>query len=355
MIALWIAAFLALAAAAALIVLYSIKPVAVVADPAQSVYLRQLTEFDELAERGLMSPEEHALAKAEAGRRALREQSGPAEKDPSKLSRVLVLGIIALIGVVSLVAYMAVGKPGFPDQPYKARLESWRGMVTPEGVGGLQPAQVAALLKERAAETPNDPGLLRFLAEMQARAGDPLTAARTLEQSLKFDPQSVEAWSRLGELRVILADNKVTPSAREALERAIALDPKAAVPRFLLGQAEIDAGRRAEGLAIWRAMLPDLGEEERAVIEREIAKAEGPGGSAAQAAVDPAIKGMVDRLAARLKENPDDPAGWARLVRSYRVLGDQAALQRALDEARLRFKDRPRDLAAIEAAVNEAP
>ena len=33
---------------------------------------------------------------------------------------------IALTGVVSLIAYMSVGKPGFPDQPYKARLESWR-------------------------------------------------------------------------------------------------------------------------------------------------------------------------------------------------------------------------------------
>lgn len=353
MIALWIAAFLALAAAAALIVLYSIKPVAVVADPAQTVYLRQLTEFDDLAERGLMSPEEHALARAEAARRALREQSGPAEKEPSRLSRVVVLGAIAMIGVVSLVAYLSVGKPGFPDQPYKARLDSWREMVTPDAVG-LQPAQVAALLKERAKETPNDPELLRFLAEMQARAGDALTAARTLEQSLKIDPRSVDAWARLGELRVILADNKVTPKAREALDQALALDPKAVVPRFLIGQAEIDAGRRAEGLALWRAMLPDLGPEERAVIEREIAKAEGTG-LAAQGAVDPAIKGMVDRLAARLREEPDDPAGWARLVRSYKVLGDQAALQAALDEARLRFKNRPRDLAAIEAAVNEAP
>jgi cytochrome c-type biogenesis protein CcmH len=32
------------------------------------------------------------------------------------------------------------------------------------------------------------------------------------------------------------------------------------------------------------------------------------------------IEGMVDRLSARLKENPEDPTGWAMLARSYAVL-----------------------------------
>jgi cytochrome c-type biogenesis protein CcmH len=31
------------------------------------------------------------------------------------------------------------------------------------------------------------------------------------------------------------------------------------------------------------------------------------------------INDMVDRLAARLKDNPDDLAGWARLARAYKV------------------------------------
>ena len=33
------------------------------------------------------------------------------------------------------------------------------------------------------------------------------------------------------------------------------------------------------------------------------------------------INDMVDRLAARLKDNPDDLAGWARLARAYKVQG----------------------------------
>ena len=35
------------------------------------------------------------------------------------------------------------------------------------------------------------------------------------------------------------------------------------------------------------------------------------------------IRGMVDRLATRLKQNGDDVEGWLRLVRAYMVMGDR--------------------------------
>ena len=41
------------------------------------------------------------------------------------------------------------------------------------------------------------------------------------------------------------------------------------------------------------------------------------------------IRGMVERLAERMKENPDDVAGWRRLERAYRVLGDTAKADEA--------------------------
>lgn len=46
-----------------------------------------------------------------------------------------------------------------------------------------------------------------------------------------------------------------------------------------------------------------------------------------------AIEGMVAGLAARLEANPDDPAGWRRLGRSYLVLGRTEAGIAALAEA----------------------
>ena len=36
------------------------------------------------------------------------------------------------------------------------------------------------------------------------------------------------------------------------------------------------------------------------------------------------IRSMVERLAGRLAENPNDPEGWQRLIRAYEVLGETA-------------------------------
>ena len=56
---------------------------------------------------------------------------------------------------------------------------------------------------------------------------------------------------------------------------------------------------------------------------------------------DAMIRGMVDRLAARLKDNGDDVDGWLRLVRAYMVLGDTDKAKSAQTEARQAVADKP--------------
>lgn len=51
------------------------------------------------------------------------------------------------------------------------------------------------------------------------------------------------------------------------------------------------------------------------------AAASGPQGSSPHSTSFDAIRAMADKLAERLKANPDDGAGWAMLARSYNVLG----------------------------------
>jgi cytochrome c-type biogenesis protein CcmH len=52
------------------------------------------------------------------------------------------------------------------------------------------------------------------------------------------------------------------------------------------------------------------------------------------------IRGMVARLAERLKDQPDDVVGWQRLARSYEVLGEPAKAREAHAQiARLRPDD----------------
>ncbi len=51
------------------------------------------------------------------------------------------------------------------------------------------------------------------------------------------------------------------------------------------------------------------------------------------------IRGMVDRLAARLEQNPNDKEGWTRLAHAYDVLGETDKAE----AARARSCTAPRD------------
>lgn len=45
------------------------------------------------------------------------------------------------------------------------------------------------------------------------------------------------------------------------------------------------------------------------------------------------ILSMVDRLASRLEENPEDLDGWIKLANAYKVLGDKPKALSALEQA----------------------
>jgi cytochrome c-type biogenesis protein CcmH len=57
---------------------------------------------------------------------------------------------------------------------------------------------------------------------------------------------------------------------------------------------------------------------------------------------------MVEGLAARLKANGNDPAGWVSLIRAYKVLGRGEDAAKALSDARANLKDDKVGLARVE-------
>jgi cytochrome c-type biogenesis protein CcmH len=65
------------------------------------------------------------------------------------------------------------------------------------------------------------------------------------------------------------------------------------------------------------------------------------------------IKGMVAKLADKLKANPVDPDGWIRLIRSYQVLNDGPAAKDALSQALTAFANDPVNKSKVVAAADE--
>ena len=62
---------------------------------------------------------------------------------------------------------------------------------------------------------------------------------------------------------------------------------------------------------------------------------------------DAMIQGMVDGLAAKLKQNPRDRAGWERLLRARMVLGQSDKAAADYRAARQAFSGSPGDQQAL--------
>src|SRR5262249_20406103 len=65
------------------------------------------------------------------------------------------------------------------------------------------------------------------------------------------------------------------------------------------------------------------------------------------------IRGMVDGLAARLEQSPQDVEGWIKLIRSRVVLGESDRARQALERALAIFDNAPQERSQIAAAARE--
>ena len=108
------------------------------------------------------------------------------------------------------------------------------------------------------------------------------------------------------------------------------------------------------------AKLQQLNAALKALDADAAATAPAPGPSAAQmaaAANQPPeqqaamIQSMVDRLAARLKQDGSDLDGWVRLVRSYKILGEPDKARAAAADARQALMGDPGKLQQLNAAL----
>ena len=318
-----------------------------------------MVEIEDLSAGGLLRAGELRSARAEAARRLLAASDAPAESQAAGLSsdrsRWLVLITAALAPLLAVAVYMVVGSPLTPDQPFAARVAAWRN-ADPQT---LDAPRMAAVLSAVAAERPDDPKPLFYLARADLAAGDVFAAERALRQAIAIAPRQADLWTALGMVLSSDASGQITGDALSAFQKAHAIDPAAPDPRYFLARARMAAGDVQGGLADWRQLSQDLPlvDPRRMALLQEIAVVEKTGAPPSdQAPAQPAdtgafVQSMVQRLAARLQSQPDDPEGWGRLIRAYGVLGDNTKRLAAVARAEQQFKGRPDALAAVQAAA----
>jgi cytochrome c-type biogenesis protein CcmH len=280
-----------------------------------AIYKDQLAELERERAAGTLPEAEAAAAKIEIERRILAAGAAGSAADMATTAsspssqKWLPPALSLFVPLLALGLYLQVGRPGLPSAPF----------------GGERIAEHPA---------PQQLDVPRLLAEARAR--------------LAQDPDDADALAALGEGLTLEAGGTVTQAAAEALRRAIAKAPDDPRTHYYLGLHEAQSGDSRAAIARWRALeersptdAPYLGLL-RAEIQR-VAKLAGievpqppsamPQPSREQqeamAALSPeqrqqAIRSMVEGLATRLQENPQDRAGWLRLANAWKVLGENA-------------------------------
>lgn len=341
------------------------------------VYRQQLAELERDQERGVLPPDQAEAARTEIHRRILaaEEQDGavvPKSRLRVPLAVLLGLGVPLVAGLI----YADLGSPKLPGRPFAARQ--------------ADPAfKMATLLDQLAARLqaqPDGEGYRRLgqgymSLQRYQEAADAFKQAQALGIE---DPEMSAAW---GESVTLGQGGMVVPEARQLFLQALSEDPQNPSARFYIGLGYAEIGEYKKAVAIWRDLENDSAEDAPwlATLRQHIAQAAKKGGFD-EASVEPAapeipagagaksggqaaaianlppeqraatIRSMVDGLAAKLKDKPDDFDGWMRLALSYKVLGEP---DKAKDAANHAIKLKPKAveprLALAQIQLGDAP
>jgi cytochrome c-type biogenesis protein CcmH len=185
-------------------------------------------------------------------------------------------------------------------------------------------------------------GAAQAPAEGEIGAAEIADMVARLAARLEADPQDLEGWLMLARSYQVLGQPE---QAQAAIARADAVFAKAPFVRRQIAEAARELGLAPPG----EAAPPPSTSEGRGPSDSDVAAAMALPEQDRKAM----IRGMVDGLAARLEAEPDDLQGWLMLLRSYRVLEEEALLTQSLGRARSLFAARPEARAEIERLADE--
>jgi cytochrome c-type biogenesis protein CcmH len=319
---------------------------------ALTAHRRQLDELEADIAAGTVAAADAEGIRAEIARRLLaaadRRDAAPV---PATGARAYVIALLAaLVPLASAGIYLGFGHPMSVLGP------------PPSAVAQTGQADLAESVRRLGAKLAKDPNHLdgwvlygRTLAEL-GRYDEARTA---FERAIAMSPDDPALHAQLGETIMAAANGVVGPAA-EAEFRKGASDPSA---RFYLAielqqHGDTDGAKTAltklladaPADASWRGIVA---QQLEALGGKASAASPGPNAEemAAAATMAPGdqqamIRGMVERLAAKLEANPDDAAGWVKLARAYGVLGESERQREALAKATARF---PNNLELLDA------
>ncbi len=325
------------------------------------VYRDQIAELDRDRQAGLVGGSEFDAARTEVARRLLaadaRGEAGLPAAPPWR-KRVVAVLALTLVPVGAALVYAALGSPALPGAHLAARTQA---PLAERSIQDLV-AQVEAHLERN----PEEGRGWEVIAPVYMKLGRFEDAVKARANALRLNGATAEREADYGEALASAANGIVTSDARAAFERALAHNKADVKARYFLGLAAEQDGKHERAAALWRDLLADASEGAPWIelVRSSLARvASEPGQTAASApsADDIAaaaklspqeratmVRGMVERLASRLRENGNDVEGWQHLMRAYVVLGERDKAKSAAADARRAIEGEPEKLRQID-------
>ena len=347
-----------------------------------TVYKDQLLELDRDMQRGTLNADEAAAARTEIERRILTladdaEATTKQAKElkPGALSPATV-GLALITPSAALVAYIVLGTPELPNLPYAERDIAAETRQVAERRRAQETEALAQRLAKRLQTEPDNLQGWMLLSNYHATSGRTTEALTAIKKAHDLAPDNPYVLLQYAEALIPTQNNIVSAQAKDLFNKALAADPRNPRARYYLALAKAQANDVRGAIQDWVDLIsispPDapwlttvrsqivaaskeLGVDPRSFEPSTAALAMGPLPSeptapgpsrqdveaASQMTAEERqamIRGMVQRLADRLEEKPDDPKGWRRLANAYRVLGEDAKAAEA--EARAKAANR---------------
>ena len=331
-----------------------------------AVYRDQLDELERDLAAGSIGKTEAQAARVEISRRLLAasDAARAAPKSSHSTTAVRYRRRIAAIALLLLPVgagglYLRLGSPELASAPGGAqRAASSNQQNSIE--------ELIAKAEAHLARNPNDGRGWEILAPVYMEIGRYSDSAKAWRNVLQLLGDNADREANLGESLTAEANGIVTADAKAAFIRAVTLDNTTVTARYYLGVAAEQDGRRDQAAKIFQDLIDEApaGAHWVADVRTALARVKG---QAPTARPDPAqaappqqpdqqaamIRGMVDGLAARLKQDGSDLDGWVKLVRSYKVLGEEDKAQAAIGDAQRALAGDAEKRQRLDAALKE--
>ena len=326
-------------------------------DPDTQFYREQIAEIERDRERGVLLSSEAEAAKAEAARRLLRatgqEGGSFAALGEPALRRRRAVSALALsaIPILALTIYGAYGSPHLVANAPAARIQ--------EQADRLDLMKAVAQIETHLAQNPQDGRGWEVVAPVYLRMGRVDDALKAYESALRYLGPDANRLANYGEVLVLAKDGLVSAEAQAAFEQAVKLDGTSPKARFYLARAAEQDGQIEKAKAAYSDLLATSPSDApwTPIVRQELVRLGGPAGVAGadgapqMGAED--ITRMVSGLASRLEAQGGTAEEWARLMRSYAVLGQRDKAVATARRAREALAQDDHALKAIDTMARE--